>query len=294
MLIAKGKLRADINGDLTIEEQITQANKDAFLGSRATKRQFENAIRYEITRTVCNILSNATIKYNGQSNSFCLSLQENIIDIYFTMSKFGYCYLRVDSKGIQNVSENKGNVVIYDKAYKQTRITQDMASKKQLEMYGIITDVKYSVLDERGVMGIFSPKNAVTLTQREKETLYSKFKAFFGAKKGQNKFGFMEVGMDYQGVSLPVAELNLLENEKMALGNVARIYQIQEDMLLRGGTYDNKDNAIVQTYTDYKGWIYGVINEIEKQIIRPVFDYFNTELYEVTFTGVPQLNEKQT
>jgi hypothetical protein len=79
--------------------------------------------------------------------------------------------------------------------------------------------------------------------------------------------------------------LDLLLNKKDATGTVARIYGIGEDMIQSGSTFSNKDAAIIQTYSDYKGLIYGWISQIEDQLLS----FRNPEQYEITFTGVPQL-----
>ena len=288
MFKAKAIYKANIEGDYTIEQQVEKCDYLARSAGGYKSKEFQLALRYEVTRTVINILSNATIKYAGQSNTMTNSLQSNLVKIFFKLHDKGQCYLFVNRDNvIENISETSGNVKIVDPAYDITGITQRIAVQKHLDMYGVITDVKFSVIDERGVMGIFSPKKDVTVLETKKKALYESFRNLFGAKKGQRKFAILETGMDYQGVTLPIAELNLIENEKQALGNVARTMMIQEDMLLRGGTYDNKANAIVQTYTDYKGWVYDLINQIEKNLIS----FRSIEAYEVTFGGVPQLDK---
>jgi hypothetical protein len=58
-------------------------------------------------------------------------------------------------------------------------------------------------------------------------------------------------------------------------------------MIQSGAIYANKEAAIIQTYSDYKGLIYGWINQIEEQLLS----FRNAENYEITFVGVPQLNK---
>ena len=97
--------------------------------------------------------------------------------------------------------------------------------------------------------------------------------------------------MNYTGVTLPIADLKLLENERAAVAKVARLYGIQEDMILSGSTFDNKENAIIQTYTDFKGLIYNWITQIEAEKLATVR---RLDDYNITFPGVPQLNKKTT
>jgi hypothetical protein len=289
MLQAKAVYKSNINGDTTIEQQIEEADYLSRKGAKYTSRKFEQALQYEVTRVVINILSNATIKYNGATTPLCDSIQEQLVKIFYTLHDNGYCYLQVEDNQIKYVSDRLGNVKIIDQVTDRTGITQRIAVKKQLEMYGVITDVKYSVIDERGVMGIFTPEKDVVIKKGAESKFYESMRNFFGAKKGQAKFNVTEYPMRYIEVKLPIADMQLMENEKMAMGNVARIMGIQEDMLLRGATYDNKENAIVQTYTDYKGYIYNIIQQMEKQLIS--FPARTMELYDVTFTGVPQLTK---
>ncbi len=286
----KGKLiyKANINGDLTVEEQIEQVKIDSIRGGY-TNRNFSDSLRYEITRTVVNILGNSVITYNGQVDVFCESLQRNLLKIFFTIHDYGKCYLKFGEENrIIDVRSDKGNVVIVDPAYEITKITQKRAVEKQLEMYGIVTNAMYSVIDERGMFGVFSPQKDTVIKESQKNNLYTAFKDLFGIKKGQRKFAITEVPMTYSGVSIPVKELELLENERNATAKVARLYGIQEDMILSGSTFDNKENAIIQTYTDYKGLIYNYITQIEQDLIATfrVIDGYN-----VSFPGVPQLNK---
>jgi len=291
MKFGKTVYRASIDGDLTVEQQIQEAEIELRHGHPLShSRKFQIALRYDITRTVINILSNATIKYGGATTEFCDSFQKRLKDIFFKMHDFGYCYLTIDESGrITNVNETKGQVKLIDPAYEITSYTQKVAAYKSLEMYGVVTDAMYSVIDERGIMGIFSPQKDVVLKPGAAKNFRETFKKMFGVKTGQSKIQLFEVPMNYTGVALPVKDLDLLANEKASTAKVARIYGIQEDMILSGSTYDNKMNAIIQTYSDYKGLIYMWINQIETQLIS----FRSVENYEITFTGIPQMNVEQ-
>lgn len=292
MYQAKTVLKSNVNGDTTIEQQVIEADYLSRKGATYTSKEFDKALQYEVTRVVINILSNASIKYNGVTTPLCDSIQEHLVKIFYTLHDNGYCYLQVEDNKIKYVSDRLGNVKIVDQVTERTGITQRFAVKKQLEMYGVVTDVKFSIIDERGVLGIFTPEKDVVIKKGAESKFYESMRNFFGAKKGQAKFNVTEYPMRYIPITLPISDMNLMENEKMALGNVARIMGIQEDMMLRGATYDNKENAIVQTYTDYKGYIYNIIQQMEKQLVSiPVR---TMELYDVTFTGVPQLTKTDT
>jgi len=285
----QGKLiyKASVDGDLTVEQQIYEAERDSITnGISVIQRKFEVSLRYEITRTVINILSNASIKYGGVTTPFCESLQKKLKDIFFMLHDTGVCYLRLDEQGrIIDIDKSKGSVKLVDPAFEISGYTQKQAAHKALEMFGVVTDAMYSVIDERGVLGMFSPTRDVTVKEVKASKMYDAFKNIFGVKKGQRKFMITEVPMTYSGVSIPVKDLDLLANKVDAVSSVARVYGIQADMIQSGATYDNKSNAIIQTYTDYKGLLYGWINQIESQLIS----FRNVENYEITFTGVPQL-----
>ena len=288
-----GKLvyKANIDGDISVEQQIIEAEAELRNGhSFESSRKFQISLRYDITRTIINILSNSTIKYAGVITPFCDSFQRKLKDIFFALHDNGYCFLQLDKEGrILKIDNLKGNVKLIDPAYEITNYTQKVAALKALEMYGVVTDSIYSVIDERGVMGMFSPQKDTVVKNGQADKLYSAFRKLFGVKRGQRKFAIVEVPMNYTGVSLPVKDLELLENKKDATATVARIYGIQEDMILSGSTFDNKMNAIIQTYSDYKGLIYGWINQIESQLIS----FRKVDDYEITFTGIPQLNVEQ-
>lgn len=290
----QGKLiyKADIDGNLTVEQQITEAEKDSRRGAEASREyKFEIALRYDITRTVCNILSNASIKYGGKTTPFCESLQKKLNEIFFALHEFGVCFLSIDERGaIVNINQVKGQVELYDPAYKISGFTQKMAARKALDMYGVVTDAAYSVIDERGVLGMFSPQKDTVVKPGASQKLYEAFRNIFGTKRGQRKFMVTEVPMTYSGVNIPVKDLDLLANKKDAVGTVARIYGIGEDMIQSGAILANKENAIIQTYSDYKGLIYGWINQIESQQIS----FRSVENYEITFPGVPQMTLTQT
>ena len=286
----KGKLiyKANINGDLTVEEQIEQVKLDSIRGSYAD-RNFSEALKYDVTRTVANIFGNSVITYNGIIDPFCESLQRNLLQIYFALHDSGQCYIVIgDDNRIEKVTTTKTNISIIDPAYDISKITQRRAALKALEMYGITTNAMYSIIDERGMLGVFSPAKDVTIKETQKNNLYSAFKDLFGVKKGQRKYAITEIPMTYSGVSIPVKELELLENERRATAKVARIYGIQEDMILSGSTFDNKENAIIQTYTDFKGLIYNWITQIESDLLATFRILDN---YNVTFPGVPQMNK---
>ena len=288
-----GKLvyKANVDGDVSVEQQIIEAESELRHGHAIEhSRKFQISLRYDITRTVINIFSNSTIKYAGTITPFCDSLQRKLKDIFFSLHDNGYCFLQLDEKGrIIKIDNLSGNVKLVDPAYEITNYTQKVAALKALEMYGVVTDSIYSVIDERGVMGMFSPQKDTIVKPGQALKLYESFKRLFGIKRGQRKFMITEVPMNYSGVSIPVKELELLENKKDATATVARIYGIQEDMILSGSTFDNKMNAIIQTYSDYKGLIYGWINQVESQLIS----FRKVDDYEITFTGIPQLNVEQ-
>ena len=287
MKFAKLTYKANLDGDCTVEQQIVEAEHDALHGVHVSiNRRFEKALIYDLTRTVCNILSNASIKFNGLSTPLTKSLESNLIDIFFQLHKTGKCYLVFDENGcIEKINSYKGNVELIDPAYKISGYTQRAAAEKALEMYGVVTDALFSVIDERGVMGMFSPQKDTIVKPGAAQKLYSAMRDLFGIKKGQRKFIVVETPMTYSGVSIPVKDLDLLLNKKDATGTVARIYGIGEDMIQSGATFDNKDASIIQTYSDYKGLIYGWISQIEDQLLS----FRNPEQYEITFTGVPQL-----
>lgn len=290
----QGKLiyKADIDGNLTVEQQITEAERDSLRGVEASREyKFEIALRYDITRTVCNILSNASIKYGGKTTPFCESLQKKLNEIFFALHKFGVCFLTIDERGaIIDINQVKGQVELHDPAYKISGFTQASAARKALDMYGVVTDAAYSVIDERGAMVVFSPQKDTVVKPGQSAKLYESFRSIFGIKKGQRKAMLTEIPMNVSSVTLPVGELKLLENKKDAVGTVARIYGIGEDMIQSGAILANKENAIIQTYSDYKGLIYGWINQIESQQIS----FRSVENYEITFPGVPQMTLTQT
>lgn len=292
MKSAKLVYRASTDGDVTVEQQIINAEIDSFKGvSQSREMKFEYALRYDITRTVINILSNSSIKYNGGTTPFCESLQKKLTAIFFQLHDYGSCYLKVDEQmRILDVNQLGGSIKLIDPAFEITGFTQKVAARKALDMYGVVTDAAYSVIDERGVMGMFSPQKDTVVKSSQLSKLQEAFKYIFGVKKGQRKFMITEVPMTYSGVALPIADLNLLENKKDAVATVARIYGIGEDMIQGGAIFANKQNAIIQTYSDYKGLIYTWINQIESQMIS----FRNIENYEVTFSGVPQLQAAQT
>lgn len=288
-----GKLiyKANLDGDVTVEQQITIAENESInSGSyyNNTSRKFEIALRYDITRTVINILANASIKYNGLSNPFCESMQKKLSEIFFELHDHGFCFLKLDEQmRIIDINQQGGNCKLIDPAYEMTKYTQKMAAKKALEMYGVVTDAAYSVIDERGVLGMFSPQKDTVVKPSQLSKMYEAFRTVFGIKKGQRKFGIMEVPMTYSGVTIPVKDLDLLLNKKDAVATVARIYGIGEDMIQGGAIYANKQNAIIQTYSDYKGLIYSWINQIESSQIS----FRNIENYNIDFPGVPQLQK---
>jgi hypothetical protein len=287
----KGKLiyRSNVNGDLTVEEQIERVKWDSLTEGRYVDRKFEDALRYDIVRTITNILGNSVITYRGEVDTFCESLQRNLVKIFFALHDSGKCYLVMgDENRIEEVRKTKTNIELIDPSYDITGITQKKAAELQMKMYGVVTNTMFSMIDERGVMGVFSPQKDVVVKKSMITQLYEDLKSLFGVKTGQRKFAVTEVPMTYSGVSLPVAELELLENERNATAKVARLYGIQEDMILSGSTFDNKENAIVQTYTDYKGLIYNWITQIESEMLA---SFRQMDGYNVTFPGVPQMNK---
>jgi hypothetical protein len=287
----KGKLiyKSNVNGDLTVDEQIELVKWDSLTEGRYVDRKFEDALRYDIVRTIMNVFGNSVITYRGTIDPFCESLQRHLGDIFFALHKSGRCWLLMgDENRIEGVSETKTKIEIIDPAYKITNITQRKAAELQLKMYGVVTNTQYSMIDERGVMGIFSPQKDVVVKRSMVSQMYADLKSLFGAKTGQRKFAVTEVPMTYSGVSLPVGDLKLLENERNATAKVARLYGIQEDMILSGSTFDNKENAIIQTYTDYKGLIYNWITQIESEMLA---SFRQMDGYNITFPGVPQMNK---
>lgn len=288
-----GKLiyKASLDGDVTVEQQIKQTNEDLLHnGTFTPKRKFEVSLRYDITRTVINILSNATIKYGGVTTPICESFQKHLKDIFFRLHEYGYTWLKLDEQGrILSFNQNGGTIKLVDPAWEITGYTQKMAARKALEMYGVVTDSMFSTIDERGMLGIFSPDKGIELKPGAKDKFYAAFKKMFGFGKGKSPIGLFEVPMNFQSVALPVKDLDLLNNKKDATATVARIYGIQEDMILSGAIQANKMNAIIQTYSDYKGLIYGWLNQYESQQIS----FRNVEAYEVIFSGVPQMNLEQ-
>lgn len=292
MKLAKLIYKANIDGDLTVEQQISNADYDSRKGAQRSREwRFEFALRYDITRTVINILSNSSIKYGGFTTPFCESFQKKLTDIFFQLHDHGKCFLKIDKDvRIIEVNQTGGQVKLVDPAWEITGVTQKVAARKALDMYGVITDASYSVIDERGVLGMFSPQKDTVIKASQTKTLYDAMKNLFGIRKGQRKFVVTEVPMTYSGVTIPVKDLELLANKKDAVATVARIYGIGEDMIQGGAIFANKQNAIIQTYSDYKGLIYTWINQIESQLIS----FRNIENYEVTFSGVPQLEIQQT
>ncbi len=292
VFLKKLRYKADINGDLTIEEMVIDADKLAFDGqTHSVDKDFKKALFYDISRTIINILSNATIKFMGTQTQFCRQLQNNLVDIFFLVYENGYCFVVFDETGsISKVTKQQnipGSIKIVDKAFDKTGINQKKAADKALDMYGVVTNANFSIIDERGVLGLFAPPSGTDIKPRQSEGLAKMFREFFGAKKGQKKYAVSEIPMTYQQIPIPVKDLDLLNNKKDATATVARIFGIQEDMILSGSTFDNKENAIIQTYTDYKGVIYNWITQIVMQRV----DLINPDSYDVTFPGVPQMNK---
>ena len=288
-----GKLvyTANCNGDLTVEQQISLAQHDAVTNGRCLEsKKFEQSLKYDITRTVANILSNASIKYRGAQTPLTESLQRNLVGIFFELHNHGKALLQLNENGsIVSIGQSHGNCNIEDSAFLISGITQKAAADKAMDMYGVVTDSMFSCIDERGMLGMFSPATGTEIKKSQADKLYESFKTLFGSKKGQRKIIVAEVPMTYSGVALPIKDMELLSNKKDATATVARIYGIQEDMILSGSTFDNKENAIIQTYSDFKGLIYNWIN----QIVTKSITFTAAQDYKVTFEGVPQLQAKQ-
>lgn len=295
MITAKARYTATVDGDCTLDYMIQHANNESISGIRTTDRKFEDALKYDITRTIINIMANATIRYAGTSDKFCLSLQKNLSEIYYKLYEFGKCYVKIDEqrqiidiRSTLNGVNKAGYIDINDDAFIISGITQKEAAKRALDMYGVITNAMFSVIDERGLLGIFSPAKDTVIKQNQIEKVYESFRTLFGTKRGQRKFAIVDVPLTYSGVTIPIKDMELIANKKDATATAARIFGIQEDMILSGSTFDNKENAIIQTYTDYAGLIYNYIVQIESKLISL---NRNIESYEVTFPSVPQMNK---
>lgn len=287
MFKAKQVYKAHVDGSTTVEEQIEIA-KNLSISGGYTDRQFEISLKYEMYRTVTSILSNATIMYQGWVSPLAQSIMDHLIDIYFALHDNGYCYLKFNENGsISGINQTQGYVKLVDKAWLISKSTQKVAVKKAMEYYGIVFNSNFSIVDERGVFGVFSPQKDTQVKTSQIEKLYDSLKYIFGGKKGQRKFAITEVPMTYSGVSIPVKELELDQKLKDATAMVARLYGISTDMILGGSTFENKENAIIQTYTEFGGWIYGIITQIEKELST----FRIAEDYTVTFPSVPQMNK---
>ena len=291
-MILKRKYKASIE-EPTLEEQILLADHESLFGGVVDRtRNFEKALKYDITRCVLNIFSNTTITYNGRTDFFTDSFQRHLSDIFFTLHENGRCYLKFNELGgISDVSALKiGAVEIIDLSYKISNITQKQAANKAMELFGVAADCQFTTLNERGVMGIISPQKGVEVKNSAKGSFQHLINKAFGARGNQYKIAAVDMPMQYSQVTIPVKDLDILENKKEAIANVARIDGIQEDMILSGSTFDNTHQAIIQTYSDFKGVIYGWINQIESQLIT----LKSAQLYTVDFTGLPNIDQTKT
>jgi len=123
----KGKIiyRSNVNGDLTIDEQIELVKFDLLRNTRILDKRFEDSLRYDIVRTITNILGNSVIKYKGVVDDFCESLQRHLLDIFFMLHENGRCFLVMgENNRIKRVTQTKTQVEIVDPAYIVTGITQ--------------------------------------------------------------------------------------------------------------------------------------------------------------------------
>jgi len=146
-LSGKRIYKADMDGSLSVEQQIEYAENDSLTAGHSVIHKFEKSLEYDIVRTVTNILSNATIKYKGFSDPFCISLQKNLISIFYALHDYGYTYLVLDGdRRITKITQTneKGAVKMVDKAFDISGITQKSAVDKCLKMYGnILTSKRY-------------------------------------------------------------------------------------------------------------------------------------------------------
>ena len=89
MKTAKLIYRASVDGDVTVEQQIINAEVDSLTSGLYNRDEnFEISLKYEITRTITNIFSNASIFYGGRTTPFCESLNKKLIDIFFSVARF--------------------------------------------------------------------------------------------------------------------------------------------------------------------------------------------------------------
>ena len=287
MFIVNRTYKANIDGVMTVEDQISRAEHDSITNGSFIKKDFEKALKYWITKTIIDVFGNAVITYQGQKTTLSDSLQRNLVKIYFHMHDKGECYVKIDeSTSIVDVNTygGIGYKKLVDQAKLITGVTQRVAAEKELSMYDLVCNANFSVLDERGMLGVFSPKAGVDIKNSAISVLEDKFKNLFGITSNKKKIALVNIPMDFSGINLPVKDLALLENKKEALASVARIYGINENMVLPGQTYDNLNNAIALTYSNFAGVIYNYLTQIENQLIS----MRDINQYNVSFPNVKQ------
>ena len=227
-----------------------------------------------IAYRLANVVYHAKIEYPF-TNTVINFIRENYLILLNKCFYEGAISLNMKKLGLESVgSEDWGegdNVTMLDDVYRATGRTRAQILSPHLELLDAVNDSDLNLIMNYGAMGILSPENSSRsdgyLDDTEIDKLHSEYQKKYGIRFGKWALMITRQPMKFQGINLPIGELELSAKRRDALASIMQALSVPSELhaLFENAKYQNRNEAELDMYgTTITYWATFFIKFIEK------------------------------
>ena len=262
--------------------------------------------------SICmSIFGNAIVKKNGSILSgvprslFILPYHNLEIEtsgkMYYDVNKVSDIILKICDKSTtpENVFDTREIILFRDGMSTNTLLSESRVDSLRVPLSNIKVayDSRNVGMQEKGALGMFSVAQNSTsdgmpvqsFHPKDKKEVEKKLTSDYGIKKGQNRFMWLDIPVDYNEINYDLSKLKLFEEVYENFLTIVDGYGLVKDIFStdKNSTFENKDKAEKQVYQNSIQPLATYISEI----ITKEMKLENGEYLELCYDHLPSMQE---
>ena len=221
--------------------------------------------------------------------------------MYYDVNKVSDIILKICDKSIvpENVFNAKEIILFRDGMSTSALLSESRVDSIRVPLSNIQVayDTRNVGMQEKGALGMFSVAQNSTsdgmpvqsFHPKDKKEVEKKLTSDYGIKKGQNRFMWLDIPVDYNEINYDLSKLKLFEEVYENFLTIVDEYGLVKDIFStdKNSTFENKDKAEKQVYQNTIMPLAKYISEI----ITKEMKLENGEYLELCYDHLPSMQE---
>ena len=262
--------------------------------------------------SICmSLFGNAIVKKNGSILSgvprslFILPYHNLEIEtsgkMYYDVNKISDIILKICDKSTtpENVFNAREIILFRDGMSTNTLLSESRVDSLRVPLSNIKVayDSRNVGMQEKGALGMFSVAQNSTsdgmpvqsFHPKDKKEVEKKLTSDYGIKKGQNRFMWLDIPVDYNEINYDLSKLKLFEEVYENFLTIVDAFGLVKDIFStdKNSTFENKDKAEKQVYQNSIQPLASYIDEI----ITREMNFTDGSYMKLTYDHLPSMQE---